>query len=638
MRIRRCMAALLAMLATAAACAIGLAPAASAGTLAAPPDGTYLTYTVDGRELWVGAIGQDTEGRLVYCMEAGKDAQYDYSDELDVADSAQAARVAWLVDRYRATRDAHTQAAIGLLVHDAFDGNPAEWARHRASIEAQYPTLDARARELDREAAANAPEGVDVGVNVVDGIRSGWVDAHILNGDQGAVVGVAYRAVIEGPAQFVDEDGAPLGTSVSGVSQEQAVRHHWVATGRGEVKVNVEYDRHRLQQLVSEQDYIRYGGKDTVSNVGVTFQVRKDFTPSLSTVAVEKIVDAGRPVSDEVTSGVSGDDSHWPAGLELVAEGYYFDDIPAKRLVDRMSPKDGESVEDFLARVERRGYTPAAYGEAAFTDVGQTRVVTAHTAAGEEYLTPERGGVGTWVWAFDATDQSAQAREYVLADAVSGFLEAAETGSNRSKLDVESSATEHSAVVGSHLSDVITVSGFPDDHGLFAGDEEYGIGADEPLAQVSVWWSGDPENPDNDDAYAPQGADPPQEDAHHKLIGTWDYPAANGRIRVGGGSEDAHGEAVNIIAETHGWYVFVYSFGGDDRVEAAASRYDDRWEHTRVTGEEPEEPEEPETPEEPEEPEPLPVTGSALGALALTAVAALAVGALTIAAIHRRSL
>lgn len=168
------------------------------------------------------------------------------------------------------------------------------------------------------------------------------------------------------------------------------------------------------------------------------------------------------------------------------------------------------------------------------------------------------------------------------------------------------------------------------------GDEAYGLKADEPLAQVSVWWAGDPDDPSNDDAYEPSGAGEPTPDRNHRLIGTWDYPAVNGRIRVGGGAEDAHGDPVRIIAESHGWYVFVWKFAGDDRVMSAASRYDDTWEHTRVTV--PAETEEPPGSGDEDEPDrPLPVTGVDVAVAFVVAVSAVAVGAFMLAVIRRRT-
>ena len=103
-------------------------------------------------------------------------------------------------------------------------------------------------------------------------------------------------------------------------------------------------------------------------------------------------------------------------------------------------------------------------------------------------------------------------------------------------MSVESTVTEHTGVVGSELSDTITVDGFPDDHGSFGGNVKLGIGADRAMAQVSVWWAGDPNDSAGDEAYRPQGETPPAEDSNHRLIGVWDYPAVNGRIRVGAGA------------------------------------------------------------------------------------------------------
>ena len=160
---------------------------------------------------------------------------------------------------------------------------------------------------------------------------------------------------------------------------------------------------------------------------------------------------------------------------------------------------------------------------------------------------------------------------------------------------------------------------------------------------MSVWWSGDRDDPGSDDEYRPSGAEVPQEDEHHKLIGTWDVPARNGRIRVGAGALDAHGDPVNIVAEEHGWYAFVWTFPGDDRVMPAASAYDDQWEQARVI-EEPEEekPEEPEEPvdeevEQPGEPEkPLASTGSDVVFAVVMALMALASGILILVMAHRR--
>ncbi|MBW3081295.1 cell surface protein [Bifidobacterium saguinibicoloris] len=624
---------------------LGITPAASAASLAHPPNGTYLVYKLGTKTLYLGAIAIAGDGRLVYCMEAGKDSDYSHNGEQAIGDSDAVRKLAWLADRYQGSRDAVTHAAIGFLVHREIDANTGgAWTTRLDAVRRQHGDApETRAAQLWEEANANVPVDANVDADMTDGIRAGWVDARVTAASGAALAGVPYALRIQGPAEFVGNDGALAGKRVDGVTGTEAKRHAWRATGEGEVQVFASYDHPQANRVDSAQDFLTFGGQGRHEEQGVSFRVRKEFTPAVTTVASAKIVDAGQPVSDKVTSTVTGEDSHWPAGLELTAHGYYFDSIPSGRLVDRMQPKKGETVEEFLGRIERRGYTPAAWGETTFTGPGQTQEVTAHAEDGGEYRAPGRGGIGTWVWVFDQSRQSDEARPYVAGDSLSAFLDQSETNSNRAKVEVESSVTEHTAHVGSHLSDTITVGGFPDDHGLFAGDEAYGIGADEPLAQVSVWWAGDPSDPSNDAAYKPSGAEPPAgDDANHRLVGTWEYPAVNGVIRVGGGAADAHGNPVEIVAESHGWYVFVWSFKGDDRVMPASSRYDDQWEMTYVD-DEPDEPEEEEPEEEepeeeePEEPEePLPATGTDVAVGVGASAALIVAGGVMIVVVRRR--
>lgn len=295
------------------------------------------------------------------------------------------------------------------------------------------------------------------------------------------------------------------------------------------------------------------------------------------------MVDAGQPVVDTVTSGVDDGDS-WASGLELRASGWYFDGLVVGDLSEPVMPGADETAKEFIARLDTMGFRPSAYGEASFTAPGQRVDVRATAEPGGDaaYEAPRGGGFGTWVWAFEVEKLSDTARQYIGKDVVSGFLEYTETNSNRARVSVESTVTEHTGVVGSELSDTITVDGFPDDHGSFDGNVKLGIGADRAMAQVSVWWAGDPNDSAGDEAYRPQGETPPAEDSNHRLIGVWDYPAVNGRIRVGAGAPDAHGDPVHIVAESHGWYVFVWSFDGDDRVMPASSAYDDAWERVRI--------------------------------------------------------
>ncbi|MFC5221154.1 peptidase [Bifidobacterium leontopitheci] len=549
---------------------------ASAATLPRPDPGTYLPYQFGGTQI-IGAMAKD-DTNYYYCIEAGVQIDYRLGAATKVTDNDKARRLGWLMDHYRGG-SAEDHAAIAVLAHDHFDLKPAAWAERRAVIMAAYPALAAKANQLWAEAGEHAPAGATIERTYAEGIREGKVTVSVTNAAGKRIAGIAYTAILDGPATFSNGQ-----SQVSGVSGTSPITYAWKATGAGDVKARVRYDRKQVDHVESGQDLVRFGGSSQVDGTAVNFTVQRHFRPTLSTVTSQKIVDAGEPVSDTVTAGVASG-HHWPDGLELAAEGWYFDRLDADDVEDGpIMPKGDESAQEFLERLRKAGYKPAAYGTTTFTAPGQSRDVQAVTKPGgdEPYRAPAAGGFGTWVWAFELDGQSAKAKQYLEDDVVSGFLEYTETNSNRSRLTVESTVTEHTGVVGSEISDIITVAGFPDDHGDFRGDDELGIGADRDTATVSVWWAGDPDDQANDEQYRPQGAEPPAEDEHHRLVGTWEYAAVNGRIRVGAGAPDVNGDPVHIVAENHGWYVFVWNFEGDDRVMPATSPYDDAWERVRI--------------------------------------------------------
>ena len=554
--------------------------AAHAATLHAPPDGTYLYYGHGGQNINIGAVATDGDGRHYYCMETGVLAQYTTGSSVLIADDDYARRLAWLIDEYQHVHDPLSHVAIAVLVHDRYDLAPALWQERRPSVTAAFPALQQRLDELVGQAANSVPAGAIVEQRFAEGVRSGSVRVVVRNAAGDAIAGIPYTVTLNGPARF----GANGAISVSGVSIEQGSEHQWEATRRGDVNAGVSSEFKRISHAPSSQDFVTYAGVSSASGTGVNFSVRKDFVPSLSKVADDKIVDPGEQVVDVVTSGVSGQDSHWVPNLQLDARGWYFDGLDAEILQDPITPNNSESIAAFLGRLDALGHEPDAYGTASFTGPGQQVRATAMASidGSTPYVASGDSGFGTWVWAFDRSEQTAFARDYVLDDAVSPFLEVAETNVNRASVQVQSTVTDHAASVGSELSDTIVVSGFPDGHGQYGGNDTYGYGADRKLSQVRVWWAGDMADPSRDVQYRQDGADEPQEDDHHRLVGQWEYPAVNGTIRVGAGAPDAHGDPVYIEAEHHGWYVFVWSFDGDDRVAPAASAYNDAWEQTRV--------------------------------------------------------
>ncbi|WP_300767304.1 peptidase [uncultured Bifidobacterium sp.] len=540
-------------------------------------NGDYsLRHVSNGRNLFLGAIGVDSRGRKYYCVETSQITDFRITGSTRMTGD-DAARLAWLLDAYSDTKDAATHAALALLAHDHHDVDVAQWKVDRAALVERYPDVPAKAASLWDESRLRAPVSVRVSNEYADSLRSGAVSVSVHNVEGGYVEGVPYRLVLKGGATFEDGESA-----LSGVSGTAAKSHAWTALTRGTASVTAAIDVARLDWVDGTQDLVRFGGNHEASAV-VDFDVRKDFVPTIRTTVSDKVVDAGDVVDDVVTSGMAEDGGSWKTEMRLDAQGWYFEGIAVEDRGKPIHSTEGESAKDFLDRLAEEGYEPSGYSTASFTAPGQ--IVTARamtTPGGSVPYTAKAAGIGTWVWAFSRESLSAQAAEYVTDDVVSSFLDVSETLSVRSTVDVRSVVTEHTTVEGSEISDTITVSGFPDDHGDFAGDSAIGLDADNPDATVSVWWAGDVDDPDNNEDYRPQGDEVPQEDDHHRLIGTWMYSARNGVIRVGGGAPDASGEAVTITAENSGWYVFVWSFAGDDRVAPTSSSYGDAWERVRV--------------------------------------------------------
>lgn len=570
--------ALLAALAVCIVGALGIRGTAKAdpGTLLVAPV-PLMQYPSQGTMFQLGMVARTYDGHSAYCIEDGVPNVYEYDDKTHVTSTAEAKRLAWLADRYKDSADQLTHAAIGWLAHEHFEdpSTQGSWNINRQTSFDTIAGLRERVDALWRESETAVGEVAAATYAYAKGRRTGHVDVEVRSPSGAHVSGVPYEVVIDGPAVF-DSNGS---ATVSGVTMGAPMRLAWTATGDGKVTVTPRYGHPTLDRIhhAAKQDFVVFGGQGQSSGKAIVFDVVRSFRPTLATQVSDKVLAAGDIVEDEVVSGVQEGDE-WADGVTLKAEGYYFTGIGADRLGDVVRPNTGEGAQAFLDRLAGMGRRPVAYAAAEFDAPGQRVRARAVDKPGGNALYRARGGdgIGTWVWAFRKDAQEGAARDYVRADHVSPFLLAEESASTRSPVEVDSTATEHSVQVGAQITDTITVSGFPADHGEFEGDEAYGIGPDVKLAQVSVHWSAD----------VPSAQSPPSEDDEtHRLVGTWDYPAVNGVIKVGGGRPDAHGEPVEIIAEKPGYYVFVYAFAGDDRAAAVTSAWNDPWERVHATPE-----------------------------------------------------
>ena len=443
----------------------GSANTAYAATLTPADERYHVMFPYNDMEYYVGVAGLDASGNKYYCIEAGKLSDYVIGPTTVLASDENARRMAWILDRYRDT-DAATHAAIGIIVQDHFGRDRDEWARQMAVIQGRYPEIVAKAARIWDQSAGKTPAGTTVERTDAEALRSGSISVKVVNRDGDAIAGVPFTVTLQGPARFIQG-----GNTFSGVSTSAGSSIAWEATGAGEVTVNTTYEYGRMHVMDSTQDMLAFDSMASAGGSSSTFQVRKDFVPSVSTQVSDKVLDAASPVFDDVTSGVGDEGSHWVPGLKLQARGYYFDGLGKDDLGKVIAPNARESADAFLARLASSGYEPSAYGKASFTSVGQrVRVRAMAKPDGDAaYLTPKTGGFGTWVWVFRRSEQSKRAQEYLTGDWVSPFMEASESNVGRGKVEVMSTVTEHSADIGAELSDTITVSGFPADHGQNRG-------------------------------------------------------------------------------------------------------------------------------------------------------------------------
>ncbi|MFC2736351.1 MAG: cell wall anchor protein [Parascardovia denticolens] len=557
------------------------ASAASGGTLA-HPGGRYLTVTVDGKLRYLGVIARDKQGRNAYCIEEGVDNTYVYSDTKTMPDSPQLRKVAYLAQKYQASTDKMTQTAIGILVKDNFEARDMKaYRKIRAAFLKKYPQLEGRIASLWAEARAADLSNLAVTNSYTDSFRAGEFHLRVLDSTGKPVPGLPVTVHLEGPGTFNASGTKELKVTTAA----NPIDIPWTATGQGPVSLTTSFAPASMEKLVSAQDYLRMvPGKERILR-SVSFQVRKSFLPTIHTLARPNRIEQGRTVSDQVTM-TTGQGQTWPQGVSLTAQGYYFTNLTAEQIHQKINPQERMTAGEYLKELSDKGLRPSGYATAVFTGSGQTKTVTALTSADAKtartLVTPAGACFGTWVWMVDRAQQNQQAQSFLEKDVLSDFLDAQETVSQRARLSVDSTVSEHTAIVGAQLTDRITIAGFPADHGSFAGDARYGFGADDKYAQVKVYWAGSNRDGEDDAAFKPSGDLAPQADKNHELVGQWTYPARNGSLKVGGGSPDAFGKPVNIKAKKHGYYVFVYTFAGDDRVSPAHSSYGDEWEMTRV--------------------------------------------------------
>lgn len=536
-------------------------------------------------------------GKNTYCIEA--DTLYtgtagtwgDWTDERTKPD---AQRLAWLTDRHNDDRDDLTQAAIAGLIHQKLDPRGNEYLdglrRLGWADGTSWATYTAKMNELWSEAVNGTPSNLDMKYQYTTGKRKGLVTPSIMNGNGQYVSGLQYTVTLDGPAVF-DQNNS---TTITGTTTDKKQDIAWTATGNGKVTPTVSYKNPQAIRLNSpNQDLMSPTDPETVSK-NITFEVRNNFQPTVSTQVSDKIVPKGARVSDKVTSGIKKGDE-WVDGVNVTAKGYYYT-LDARQANDLTVLKQdkNEKTADYLNRVAKKYGNPVATADATFGRVGQEQTVTAKNANGTDYVNPQDGRIGTWVWVILKNEQTQP--DHITADYVDPFGQTTESDVHKAAPNHDSTVLEQYTGLNKDIMDTITIGGLPQDYGQFNTNEDYGFGGD-VKAKIRVWWAGSGTGDrTQDEKFKPTTQAEPTADANHRLLGEWEVPAGNGTYKVGGGKitfrQNNTGDAkivvdrgVDIKATTNnesGYYVFIYDFPGSDRAAAFKSAYNDPWERSFV--------------------------------------------------------
>ena len=532
-------------------------------------------------------------GRPAYCIQIGVSGIDTNAGTWADATDATSKVAAYMVDRNAGDMSDLTQAAVAYAIHEHLDENPTWWASvktHQTGLEGgDWNTVAARGAQLWQDAADNMPASIKASYAYTQAQRKGTVDPGIKTSAGGFVSGIQYTATITGPATF-DATGTKTYT---GTTTSAAVHIPWTATGNGSVQVAVSHKIPKAaKQSAPGQDLFTLTDPETTS-ANITFNVRRDFQPTVSTQVGSKIVPRGARVSDRVTSGIKQGDE-WANGVNVTAKGYYYTlDARQANGLAVLKQNGNEKTADYLNRVAKAYGNPVATADATFSKPGQTQAVTAKNADGTDYVNPQDGRVGTWVWVILKNEQTQP--DYITADYTDPFGQVTESDIHKTAPNHDSTVLEQYTGLNKDIMDTITIGGFPQDYGQFNTNQAYGFDGD-VKAKIRVWWAGSGTGDrTQDEKFKPNTQAEPAADANHRLLGEWEVPAGNGTYKVGGGritfrpanagKAQTVAEDVNITAtdaSQTGYYVFVYDFPGSDRASAFKSAYNDPWERSFV--------------------------------------------------------
>lgn len=488
------------------------------------------------------------------------------------------AQMAYLMQKYQHSNDPLELAGVAYLVHLNFEQesnpeiirtkypntNSAENLAHlREAILKYADFIETKSRDFVREAIANTQTGYQSGSVMGAGERSGSVYALGVTNEVGNyLAGYPITVTLNGPAVFTETDTQTW----SGTTSENPISLDWKATGNGEVSVSSQISTTRttltlLRTDKTGQNTVTLGRRPEIDLTektipGPKWNVVFDFQP-IGVSHVEKISDAGT-FTDTFTASA---DPTYSNGKWLTLSGAE---------AAKFGLSDGNVPVIYRATAYFVGATPPS----AITTVPAAArkldsVTVKATGPGEisaKFTAPEPG-FATVVWEVRKSEQGNLA-ELIHADWSDGFGVPEETTSYRNEIEIDTALSIRTTKSGVYFVDDIFVSGFPADHGNFAGTDRFA--ADVKYLQQNLY-------------FFPAGLAVNAENlAQAELIAAnVPVPATNGfHPSVGDTRFKAQQSADGTL--TAGTYVFVTSFAGDDRVKPFTTSVSDKTEQYLV--------------------------------------------------------
>lgn len=401
---------------------------------------------------WLGAYVAESDGRQVYCIDAGAPSPVGtYTSGPSTVTSLTShsgaqlsasllAQLNYVTSRWGDSPDPHVTAAVQMFVWSLAD--PVTYNSHGMSGDSWYigrvpsgsrSTVLANLATMRSEAAANAVVNpvVDVEVSLYDQFN-GSITVNVSNVLSGNVVLTNARFLDGTTSKALGSGTYPIiGTPPSGApSYQVTVSAAYSAPGVG-ARVNI-YSTPGAQRLMAA------GTPAALTDSASTPVIPLDFQPVIATQVAAKFVAEGEPFVDELLVETIG------TGDWIIVGGTL---VPLTATGTLYGPFDEQPAESEAAPEG----APVVGTETLLLDSGPGTYLSAGT------LTASESGFYAWVWEIDKGQQGESA-QFIRDSFRDWFGRVAETHVSPFQPVALSRADARLAVPGDAVSDTLTVS------------------------------------------------------------------------------------------------------------------------------------------------------------------------------------